>query len=218
MSALPDLSELLSTLRIWWIQLQAVMVKEVRQTIQDRRIVALLTVAPIAQLLVFGYAIDLGVDEVPTIVVDQDHSPESRRVLDGLLADGTLRVVDVVQNVAEAEAQLESGDAAVALLVPNGLARDLTRGEPVQVQVILDGTDPTRSGVAGGAAGQYLGLEGLRLARERITQLSGGAFKLPSVEVRPRLLFNPTLSTAIFMVPGIAGMLLLIITTIVTIR
>ena len=203
-------------IRIWLIQLQAVIVKEIRQTIQDRRIVALLTIAPIAQLLVFGYAIDLGVDEVPTVVVDQDRTPESRRVLDGLLADGTLEAVDVVQSVSEAELQLESGGAAVALLVPNGFARDLARNEPVQIQVLLDGTDPTRSGIAGGAAGQYLGLEGLRLTQERIAALSGGMLKLPSVEVRPRLLFNPTLSTAIYMVPGIAGMLLLIITTIVT--
>lgn len=205
-----------SKLRIMLVQLRAVIVKEILQTIQDRRILMILTVAPFVQLLVFGYAIDLGVDQVPTVIVDQDGTPESRRLLQGMQADGTLRAVDVVPDNAAAERQLETGDAAVAVIVPKGLSRDLTRGDPVAVQVLLDGSDPTRSGVAGAAAGQYFGGEGLRLTRERLERLSEGRLKVPSVDVRPRLLFNPTLSTAIYMVPGIAGMLLLIITTIIT--
>jgi ABC-2 type transport system permease protein len=205
-----------SNLRIMLVQLRAVIVKEILQTIQDRRILMILTVAPFVQLLVFGYAIDLGVDQVPTVIVDQDGTPESRRLLQGMQADGTLRAVDVVPDNAAAERQLETGEAAVAVIVPKGLSRDLTRGDPVAVQVLLDGSDPTRSGVAGAAAGQYFGGEGLRLTRERLQRLSDGRLKVPSVDVRPRLLFNPTLSTAIYMVPGIAGMLLLIITTIIT--
>jgi ABC-2 type transport system permease protein len=101
------------------------------------------------------------------------------------------------------------------VVVPRGLARDLARGEPAQLQVITDGSDPTRSGVAAGAASQFLGSRGLALASEQIAQRTGGA-AMASVSVRPRLLFNPTLSSPVFMVPGIAGMLLLIVTTIVT--
>ena len=205
-----------SSLRIMLVQLRAVIVKEILQTVQDRRILMILTVAPFVQLLVFGYAIDLGVDQVPTVIVDQDATPESRRLLQGMQADGTLQAVDTVPDNAAAERQLETGEAAVAVIVPKGLARDLARGDAVAVQVLLDGSDPTRSGVAGGAASQYFGGEGLRLTRERLQRLTGGALKIPSVDVRPRLLFNPTLSTAIYMVPGIAGMLLLIITTIIT--
>lgn len=211
-----DRRELREQLRIWMVQLRAVFLKEVRQTAQDRRIVFLLTVAPFIQLLVFGYAIDLGVDQVPTVIVDQDDSAEGRAHLAAMLADGTLAASGAADSVAEAEALLESGQAAVAVVIPPGFARDLHRGDPAEVQVILDGTDPTRTGVASGAVSRYLGEQGLSLARQRVAAATGGARGLPAVEVRPRLLFNPELSTAIYMVPGIAGMLLIIITTLVT--
>ncbi|NOY28409.1 MAG: ABC transporter permease [Oligoflexia bacterium] len=203
-------------LRTWLVQYRAVFFKEVRQTLQDRRIVFLLTVAPFVQLLLLGYAIDLDVDHVPTVVVDQDGSPESRQTVQALLADGTLERTGSVDSVAQANALLERGTVAVALVVPDGFARDLSRGTPTELQVILDGTDPTRSGIAASAVSRYLGERGLILARQRLAKATGGTRGLPSVEVRPRLLFNPRLSSAIYMVPGIAGMLLLIVTMLIT--
>lgn len=202
--------------RRWRFQLLAVVRKEVRQTAQDRRMLFLLVVAPFIQLLVFGFAIDLGVDQVPTVVVDQDGSAYGRALLGELFADGTLDRVGTLASVEEAEHALERGDAAAVVLVPKGLARDVARGDAARVQVVLDGSDPTRSGVAGGAAVQFFGARGLALAEQRLAQRPGAPASLPGVEVRPRLLFNPTLSSPVYMVPGIAGMLLLIVTTVVT--
>jgi ABC-2 type transport system permease protein len=196
------------------VQLRAVLVKEIRQTLQDRRVLFLLTIAPFLQLLMFGYAIDLDVDRVPTVIVDQDDTSTSRELTRRLLADGTLLDVGHVDSVAEADRVLERGDAAVALVFPPGFGRDLLRGTGASVQVMLDGTDPNRSGVAGGAAARFFGDRALELSRARLQ--AAGVRAVPQVTVRPRLLFNPRLSTAVFMVPGIAGMLLLIITTIVT--
>lgn len=201
----------------WRNQLVAVVRKEVRQTAQDRRVLALLVVAPFLQLLMFGFAIDLGVDHVPTVVVDQDRSAEGRALLDGLLADGTLERAGDATSMDHAERALERGDAAAVVLIPHGLARSLARGEPAVAQVVLDGSDPSRSGVAGGAAVRFFGMRGLEAAQARLAARSGGTgLRLPSVEVRPRLLYNPSLSSPVYMVPGIAGMLLLIVTTVVT--
>ncbi len=199
----------------WLVQLAAVFVKEVRQTLRDKRIVVLLTIAPFIQLLALGYAVDLEVDRVPTVVVDLDDTPESRRLTAAMLADGTLTRVDQRSSVPEADEALVDGTAAVAIIVPSGLERDLARGEPAQVQVLLDGTDPTRSGVAGGAASRFLGEEGMRLAQQQLAA-RGGPAAIPSVEVRPRLLYNPTMASPIYMVPGIAGMLLMMITMVIT--
>ncbi len=207
---------MMASLHLALVQYRAVVLKEIRQTVQDKRMVVILVIAPFLQLLLFGYAIDLGVDQVPSVIVDQDDTPESRILLAGLLADGTLDAVATRPDVESAERLLENGDSAVIVAVPAGLARSLTRGDPAVVQVLLDGSDPTRSGVAGGAASQYFGGEGLRIAQQRIAEKTGGRVSLPSVEVRSRLLFNPELSTPIYMVPGIAGMLLLIITTVIT--
>ncbi len=198
------------------VQLMAVIIKEIRQTVQDKRMIFLLVAAPFLQLLLFGFAIDLGVDQVPTVVVDLDGTSDSRELMQRLLADGTLAEVGRAGSVAEAERALEDGSAAAVLVVPAGTSRDLARGEPAQVQILLDGSDPTRSGVAGGAATRFFAEEGLGIARERIQAATGGRMNLPSVTVRPRLLYNPTMSSPIYMIPGIAGMLLLIVTTIVT--
>lgn len=206
----------IALLRRWLVQLRAVITKEIRQTIQDKRIVVMLTIVPIVQLVVFGFAVDLDVDRVPTVVIDQDQSPESREILAGLMADGTLSEVGRAFTMEEGITWLDDGDAAAVVLVPEGLARDMARGDPIIVQVVLDGTDPNRSGVAGGAASRFLGERGLELLSERLALLAPPGFKVPTVEVRPRLKFNPRLKTAVFMVPGIAGMLLLIITTIIT--
>lgn len=194
-------------------QLLAVLTKEVRQTARDRRVVFLLTVAPFLQLLLFGFALDTTVDRVPTVLVDDDRSEASRELTAALFADGSLDLVGTVPDVAAAEAALDRGDAAAAVVLPPGLARDLARRDPATVQVLLDGSDPTRSGVAGGAAGQFFGGRGLASARATAT---AAGLKLPAVQIRPRLLFNPGLRSPVYMGPGIAGMLLLIITTIVT--
>lgn len=187
------------------VQFAAVFVKEVRQTVQDKRVLILITLVPIVQVLLFGYAIDFDVDRVPTALVDLDDTPESRAFLQGVLADGSLASTGHVVSVEAAERELETSRAAVVLVIPEGFAQNQARREPSRVQVLLDGSDPTRSSVAAGAVNGFVA--------SRITALGAQG---PRIEVRSRLLYNPTLSTPVYMVPGIAGMLLLIVTTVVT--
>lgn len=196
------------------VQLAAVFRKEVRQTVRDRRIMFMLLVAPLIQTVIFGFAVDFDVDRVPTVVVDRDGTAESRRHVRRLLADGTLLRAGTASSAAEAERELDAGRAAAAVILPRGLGADLAAGRAAEVQVVLDGTDPNRATVAGGAASRYFGDVGEALARER---LEGRGIAAPSqIEVVPRIAFNPGLRTPPFMVPGIAAMLLLIVTTIVT--
>ncbi len=195
-------------------QLGAVFRKEVRQTVRDRRVMFMLIAAPLIQTMVFGFAVDFDVDRVATVVVDRDRSDVSRDHTRRLLADGTLRRVGERSGEPEAERALDDGSAAAVLVLPEGLAADLAAGRPAEVQVVLDGTDPNRATVAGAAATRYFGDLGQRLARERLER--AGQAPPPQVAIGPQLLFNPRLKTAIYVVPGIAGMLLVIVTTLVT--
>jgi ABC-2 type transport system permease protein len=196
------------------VQLAAVFRKEVRQTVRDRRVMFMLIVAPLIQTVIFGFAVDFDVDRVPTVVVDRDGTSESRGHARRLLADGTLLRAGTARSAAEAEAALDAGDAAAAVILPDGLAADLAAGRPAEVQVVLDGTDPNRATVASGAVARYFGEVGEALSRERVA--SRGARAPAQLEVVPRIAFNPGLRTPPYMVPGIAAMLLLIVTTIVT--
>jgi ABC-2 type transport system permease protein len=195
-------------------QLGAVFRKEVRQTVRDRRVMFLLVVAPLIQTVIFGAAVDFDVDQVPAVVVDHDRSDESRLHARRLLADGTLRRVGDLRGVEQAERELDDGRAAAALILPGGLAADLAAGRPAEVQVLLDGTDPNRAAVAGAAASRYFGELGERLARQRLE--ARGRPPPAQAVLAPRVLFNPRLKTAPYIVPGIAGTLLVVVTTLVT--
>lgn len=198
--------------------LSAVILKEVRQTLRDRRMMALLIAAPAVQLVLFANAVQLDVDRVPTAVVDLDQSHESRTHLTRVLADGTLRKAHEFSDPARALRMLETGEAATVVVVPRGFEHDLVRGRGAQVQVVLDGSDPNRANVAGAAVGTYFARESERRVREAFATraaLAGNQTTLPDVSVRSRVLFNPALKTSIYMIPGVSAMLLLLVTTII---
>jgi ABC-2 type transport system permease protein len=194
------------------IQLQAVILKEVRQTVRDKRMMALIVVAPLLQLIVLGYAVNLDIDRVPTVVVDHDRSVSSRRHLQALLADGTLVEVARTHDEETAQRYLEEGSASVVLIIPPGFDRALGRGEPAQVQVVLDGTNPNRSAVAGAAVQRYIAQTAMAEGAALLAELP----PIPSIDLATRVRYNPRLETAVFMVPGIAAVLLILITTIIT--
>lgn len=197
-------------------ELPAVMRKEFRQTFRDRRMAFILIVAPLLQLVLLGYAVDLDVDRVRTAVCDQDRSPESRRIVQGLLADQTLLRVGDTEDPA---APLASGQVQAVVVVPRGFARRLARGDPAQVQVLFDGSDPVRGQVAMGTALQYLQLRSLLLARERMAAAAaqqGRTLAWPTIRLEPRILYNPRMKSTQYMVPGVAAITLLIVTTVVT--
>jgi ABC-2 type transport system permease protein len=196
------------------VQLAAVFRKEVRQTIRDRRIMFLLIVAPLIQTIILGSAVNFDVDRVPTVVVDRDGTSESRLHARRMLADGTLLRSGTAGSATDAEREIDDGRAAAAVILPPRLEADLVAGRPAEVQVVLDGSDPNRATVAGGAVSRYFGEVGESLARERILAL--GARAPAQIEVVPRIAYNPGLKTPPYMIPGIAAMLLLVVTTIVT--
>jgi ABC-2 type transport system permease protein len=197
--------------------LLAVVKKELRQTARDRRMLFLIIGVPVIQLFIFANAVNLDVDHVPTVVVDLDKSQRSTSDLRRLLADGTLTKVGAVDNIPEAERWIETGRAAVVLLIPAGFERAVVRGRRATVQAILDGSDPNRAGIASAAIAQYFGGEAAVLLKSRLLRTAPEqAARLPQLELRSRVYFNPELETAIYMVPGIMAMLLLMITTIVT--
>ena len=196
------------------VQYAAVVRKEVLQTLRDRRIMFMLVFAPFLQTVVLGFALDFDVDRVPTVVADQDHSPASREHVRRLLADGTLLYAGHAHSAEEAVRALDAGQAAAILVLPPRLGADIAAGRPASVQVVLDGTDPNRSSVAGGAASRYFGEEGAVLARRRAR--AAGVALPGQVEVTPRVFYNPSLKSPPYIVPGIAAMLLVIVTTIVT--
>ena len=194
------------------ISLLAVMRKELLQATRDRAMLFMLLVAPLIQIVAFGYAANLSFERADTVVVDEDGSPESRAFVDGLAADGTFRVLEV-PTVERAERKLRSGDAQVAVVVPKGFGRKVLELSRANVQVLLDGSDPSRGLQAGYAVEVYATERSMRALAKLPTQAMATS---PRLMLVPRLLYNPALKGRIFMVPGTAASILLVVTTIVT--
>jgi len=197
-----------------WVQLAAVFRKEVRQTARDPRMMFMLVAAPLIQTLVFGFAVDFTTDHVPTVLLDRDRTDVSRLYARQLLADGTLKRTLSAAGPDEVDRDLDDGAAAAAVILPSRLAADLGAHRTAEVQVVLDGTNPNQSTVAGAAASQYFGGVVERMARDRLA--AAGRAPPAQLELMPRISYNPELKSPPYMIPGIAALLLLVVTTVVT--
>jgi ABC-2 type transport system permease protein len=201
------------------VALLAVMLKELRQALRDRRMAAMLLVAPVLQLVLLGYAVSLEVDHIPTVLADLDHSPASRDLAAALVADHTFTLVGQDADAERAARSLEDGTAAVVIVIPVGFARDLARKTPVAIEVLVDGTDPTRAQIAANFAAQIFAQRAVETSVTRLGQVfaaQGRVRALPQIRLSPRILYNPRLKSAMYMVPGVAALVLLVVTTITT--
>ena len=192
--------------------LAALVRKEFIQAFRDRRMLFMLLMVPVIQIVIFGYAANLEFAHANTVVLDEDRTPQSRAFIEGLGAEGTfgLRYLSSGHEVTRV---MQLGGAQAALVIPRGFGDHVEAGVPTTVQVLVDGTEPTRAGAAAAALEAYTMGRSLRETRAR---LGGATLSLPHVTVQPRLLYNPALKSRLFMVPGTAASILLIITTIVT--
>lgn len=182
--------------------LAALVRKEFLQALRNRQMLFMILAAPMIQIVLFGFAAQLEFRRADTVVVDQDRSAESRDLIAGLGADRTFVLRDV-PDVAAAERALRDGDAQVAVIVPRRFGDDRAAGRPATIQVLYDGSDPTRGVAASSAIEAY--------AASRVTAPAFGRILL-----EPRLLYNPALASQRFFVPGTGASLLVIITCLVT--
>jgi ABC transporter DrrB family efflux protein len=180
--------------RLWSISL-----KELLQLKRDRLTLAMMLVLPVVQLMLFGYAIDTDVRHIPTVVYDMDRSAASRDFAQGMRATGFYDLLGEVRGYDEIATAMRSGTARVALVVPSGYASDLVRGRGATLQLVVDGSDPQTVASATNAA---TGLAAARSAQLSVRRLSGG------ITVEPSTWYNPELKTAIYIVPGLVGVIL----------
>jgi ABC-2 type transport system permease protein len=181
--------------------------KELLQLRRDRLTLAMMAVMPVVLLLLFGYAINTDVRHIPTLVDDHDRSAESRDLTRRLEATGFFDVVGDVHGYDEIERALRSGRARAALVVPPRYAADLASGATVHVQLVVDGSDPQIVGSAQNTAASLVETRSVELRVERLARV-GSHLSAESVDLVPDILYNPDQRTAVYIVPGLIGVIL----------
>lgn len=185
-------------------------VKELQQLRQDRRMLPSLVVMPLLQMLALGLAANNDVRDLPLLLVDHDRSAASRALADDLTSTGIFLLAAVTDDEREADARLVDGSARLALVIPRGYGRDVASGRTVEVQLLVDGTDSTSATVGLGHASRILAATGAEILAERLDRAGGRA---PArIEVEPRVWYNPDLRSRWFYVPGILALVLMLVT------
>jgi len=179
--------------------------KEFLQVLRDPRLVRVILIAPLLQLMLFGYAVSTDVRNVPTFVVDHDRSQASRDLALAFTASGYFRLAGASARPADLVAALDRGDAMAGLEIPAGFAADLADGR-ARVQLLLDGSDSNTATVAKGYAERIVQDFGARRA-------GGGAL---AVELRERAWFNPDLASRDYNVPAVIGAIILLVALLLT--
>jgi len=190
-------------------RLASLVQKEFQQFRRDKKMRAIVIVAPIMQILVLGYAANMDVKDVPLAVYDQDRSAESRDLAAAFVSSGSFLLAASPQSNREVDETLSSGRAEIALVIPPDFGSRLEgRGSP-SLQLLVDGSRANTAAVALAYASSVASNFSLRYAP------AGIRVSLP-VETRTRVWYNPELKSRVFMIPGVFALLLMVITIILT--
>ncbi len=197
------------------LRLRSMIRKEIRQMRRNPVLLRVLIIAPVFQLIVFGYAATTDIKDVPVVIADESHSRESRDIVRRVEASHYFVLVGHVPDYRELKTALDAGRAQLALHIPPDFARDLRRGRSAQVGLYVDGSDAITANTAASYVSGLLLDYGGRVQARRLSRI--GAFvSAPTVEMTPRIWYNPDLRSANFMVPGVFGLIIMVVTTVWT--
>jgi ABC-2 type transport system permease protein len=190
--------------------------KEFLQILRDPRTLYITFAIPVIQIFLLGYTATTDVRNVPLAVFDQDRGPEARLLLDAYRAADYFNIAFDVDSIDEIQTLIERGEARAGMIIPPDYGQSLLAGETATVAFVLDGSDPNVASTSLSAAeliGQVHSTEIIvqRLERRGLT----GAFE-PAVEVESRVWYNPDLESSVFMVPALIGMILQLLTSMLT--
>ncbi|HEY7409386.1 MAG TPA: ABC transporter permease [Vicinamibacteria bacterium] len=196
-------------------KLRAVAVKEVRQIRRDPLSLLMLLGLPAFMLVLYGFALNFDVRHVALAVQDRDLSPRSRDLVAAFVRSTYFDLAATPGPGADLEALTARGEARAVLVIPEGYGDALARGEAAEVQLLLDGADASTATTILGYAGALIG-EANEQALRRTLLRAGAAPAATGIDYQPRVWYNPELSSTLFLVPGLMGVLLMLTAVLAT--
>jgi ABC-2 type transport system permease protein len=199
--------------------------KELIQALRNPRMRVLLIMPPMIQLIIFGYAANLDVNDARIAWMDRDNSPESRELLASFRGSGRFDLAAVAGDDRELQSLLDRGEVDAAVRVLPGFARDINRGRTASVQVLVDGTNSNTASIVASYATATIA----RFSRETMEKvqrdrlvgrtMATGApagISVPRLQTQARVWFNPDLRSRNYFVPGVVVNIITLITLMLT--
>ncbi|HSP70151.1 MAG TPA: ABC transporter permease [Bryobacteraceae bacterium] len=189
--------------------------KELLHIVRDPRSLMAALTQPLLVLLLFGYALSLDVDRIPTMIYDANRTAESRNLVLAFRGSRYFQVIDEVDSYRPIEKAMDQRRILVGVAIPVDYSRDLLEGKVSPVQILLDGADSNTASIAMGYA-QGVIQTYARQAREDAQSLRTGSVLRPPVEAEVRVWYNTDLVSRNFIVPGLIGVITMIIAALLT--
>lgn len=194
----------------------AIINKEFIQIRRDPRTVALILLMPIMQLLLFGYAVSNNVDHVSTAVLNLDIGRQSRELLERYSNSQYFDLNYFAKSIDEVRMLVDRGSAKAGIIIPPDYSENISKGRTAQIQLVVDGTDPTTAQVILSSAGSVAQMFSTEIASERIMKMTQGRNMPGVLDLRPRVWYNPDMDSVWFNIPGLIGIILQNITLMLT--
>ena len=190
--------------------------KEFIQIRRDPRLIPILLISPVLQLLLLGYAANLDVKDIPAVVCDMDLTGASRDFLNDFLNTGYFVERQRVFESGDIDAWLDNGKASVAFVIPPGFGDRLAGRREASVMIVVDGSESQSATVGSNYAAMIVGRKVQRHILEALEKLKARGVRPVLVRPQVRVWYNPELRSRNFMVPGVLGLILMVMTMMLT--
>lgn len=197
------------------INIRAIARKEVYHLIRDFRSLYLAFMIPLLLIFLFGYALSLDVDNVKTVVLDQDNTDISRDLIRKLDASRYFELIGYASDNKMLNQYLDHGKAALGIVIPPGWSANIRADRESPIQIILDGTDPNFAGAARGYITSFIGNYNQKRLAEFMNR-NGMTLIRPPTEGRIRVWFNEEMESRNFIIPGIIALIVMIVGAMMT--
>jgi ABC-2 type transport system permease protein len=193
----------------------AVARKEFLHIVRDPRSLAMALVLPLLMLLLFGYALTLDIDRIPTVVYDADRTPESRELISRFQGSRYFQILGAAGDYRSVEDAIDRNQCLLGVVIFKDYARHLLSGGEAQVQLLLDGSDSNTASIGLGYARALLQAYDLELRANALNRRGGGSGFSP-IQPHLRVWYNPDLKSRNYIVPGLIAVILMIIAALLT--
>ncbi|HVP36280.1 MAG TPA: ABC transporter permease [Terriglobales bacterium] len=207
-----------------WERIKHIFIKETIQIRTDKRMMSTIFLAPVLQLLLLGYAVNMDVDRIPTAVLDFSRTQESRQVISLFKNSGRFQINYFPESQDELDQLLDKGEVWVGMEIKSDFVQQLKKGESVPIQIIIDGTNSNTAGIVSGYISYLLQSYNLKIIQDRILRRPAAdspaalvsTSRIPQLENEIRAWYNPELKSRDYNIPAVLAQLLILTTMMLT--
>jgi ABC-2 type transport system permease protein len=196
-------------------RLRAIFIKELHHITRDARSLGMALAVPVMMLLLYGYALSLDVDRIPTLVYDLDQTSASRELIRQFQGSRFFDIRGFVASYTAIERGIDRNQVLMGLVIPRDYSENVGEGRIAPVQVLLDGSDSNTASIVLGYAENVVRGYSVQL-RSNVMNRRGGERTAPPVDARLRVWYNSSLESKNYVVPGLIAVILQIIAALLT--